>query len=62
MGSAAEINVSAGSMLQDVKELFLCPNSLEVVLQGSACSSQRCFVKVPSYQEGFTPKTGFFQS
>lgn len=56
VGSAAELNVSAGSMFPEVKELFWCPNSIEVVLQGSACSNQRCFANVPSYQEAFTPK------
>lgn len=56
VGSAAELNVSVESMFHDVKELFWCPNSLEIVLQDSAFCNQRFFPKVPSYQEGFTPK------
>lgn len=56
MGSAAELNVSAGPMYHDVKELFWYPNPLVVVLEGSAYCNQRFFAKAPSYQEGFTPE------
>lgn len=56
MGSAAELNVSAGPMYHDVKELFWYPNPLVVVLEGSAYCNQRFFAKAPSYLEGFTPE------